>query len=164
MDKDVPGLDGGIGHPTLDPEARRAGIPLDAWGLLADQLGSPCQPRDWAQPQPRSWRGGGEEVHPEDSASHWIPGGELTSTLVRAKGEYQKKKTHWFPGWNCAPRGCSKKSSPPSRRRPTGAGQTQTTIKRRTPQRQREPGIPRGRVVPNYRIYHLQDPLMGLPK
>lgn len=162
-DKDVPGLDWGYRYPTLDPETRRAGIPSDARGRPADQLGSPCQPRGWAQPQPRSWSGGGEEVHPEDSASRWIRGGELTPTLVRAEGEHHKKKTRWFPGWNCAPRGCSQEVKP-ALEETTVAGQTQTTIKGRTPQRQREPGIPRGRVVPNYRVYHLQDPLMGLSK
>lgn len=49
---------------------------------------------DWAQPQSRSWRGGGEAVHPEDSAAYWIRGGELTPTLVRTEGEHQKKKSY----------------------------------------------------------------------
>lgn len=41
IDKDVQAWIWDMGYPTLDPETRRSGIPLDARGLTADQLWQP---------------------------------------------------------------------------------------------------------------------------
>lgn len=53
-----------MGYPTLDPETRQAGIPLDAWGPPADQLGQPLPaPGMGSAPSPGlAWGRGGRST------------------------------------------------------------------------------------------------------